>query len=119
MSAEADLRALLVAYAPLVAAVPVGCISIDSVDQGLARPYIAFSKQSAPPSFGLDNTLLGTITTIDIQCIGTSRLNAIAVRELVEAALLASGQGWVGATAAYDPENDLEVEVSTVDWVTG
>lgn len=119
MSAEADLRALIVAHAPLLAAVPATRIQIDAVDQGAARPYIAFSKQAALPTFGLDNTLLGTIATIDIQCIGTNRSNAIAVRELVEAALIAGGQPWVGASAAYDPDNDLEVEVLTLDWITG
>lgn len=119
MSAESDLRAVLVASAGLIATVPAARIQIDAVNQGAARPYIAFSKQSAPPAFGMDNTLLGTITTIDIQCIGTSRSNAIAVRELVEAALIAGGQPWVSASAAYDPDNDLEVEVITLDWITG
>jgi len=117
MSAEADLRAVLVASAGLVSAVPVTRIGIDAVDQGATRPYIALSKQSALPSFALDNTLPGTITTIDIQCVGTNRSNAIAVRELVEAALV--NVGWIGASAAYDPDNDLEVEVLTVDWIVG
>lgn len=119
MSAEADLRAILVAYAPLLAQVPVTRIVIDAAEQGDARPYIAFSKQSATPSFGLDNTPLGSVASIDIQVVGLTRSNAIAVRELVEAALLAGGQPWVAETAAYDPENDLEVEVLSVDWVTG
>jgi hypothetical protein len=47
------------------------------------------------------------------------RSTAIAVRELVKAALLVAGQPWAGTTAAYDDTLDLEVEVVTVDWVTG
>ena len=119
MSAEADLRALLLAHAPLLAAVPATRISIDAVDPDVVRPYIAFSKQAGTPAFGLNNTLLGNTDTFDLQCVGSDRANAIAVRELVMAALVAGGLGWVGASAAYDPDNDLEVEVVTVDWVTG
>jgi hypothetical protein len=88
------------------------------------KPYIAFSLQNNSPAFGLDNTLLGQTDSIDIQCVGGSpdlqgRSTAITVRELVKAALLAAGHPWAGTTAAYDDELDIEVEVVTVDWLTG
>lgn len=116
MSAEAEVRAALVAYAGLTALVPAARISIDSVQQGLPRPYIAFSKQNGQRFYGLDNTPLATIDTIDVQCVGSDRANAIAVREQVEAALIAAGVPPTGVSAGYDPDNDLEVEVVTVDW---
>ena len=43
MSAEAELQALLVANAALVALVPAARISIDAVDQGAAKPYIVLT----------------------------------------------------------------------------
>lgn len=124
MSAEGDLRAVLLAHAPLLAAVPAARICIDAVPPGTARPYIAFSLQNSAPEFASSNAQLGQIDTIDVQCVGGSpdlagRSTAINVRELVKAALLAGGQPWAGTTAAYDDELDLEVEVVTVDWVTG
>lgn len=124
MSAEADLRALLLAHAPLLSAVPATKIAIDKVEAGTAPPYIAFTLQNHAPQHGLDNTLLGQTDTIDVQCVGGSpdlagRTTAITVRELVKAALIAGGYVWAGTTAAYDDEQDLEVEVVTVDWLTG
>ena len=117
MSAEAELRALLVGNAALVALVPAARISIDAAEQGAARPYIVLSKQGSTPTFGLDNTLLAEAVDIDIQCIGKRRPQAIAVRELVQAALLAGGQPWSGASAGYDADNDIEVEVISVNWL--
>ena len=117
MSAEADLRALLVANAALVALVPVARITIDAVDQAAPRPYIVLSKQSSTPTFGLDNSLLAEAVDIDIQCVGTRRAQAIAVREAVQVALLAGGQPWAGTSAGYDAENDIEAEVVSVNWL--
>ena len=124
MSAEADLRAALLAHAPLLSAVPAARIAIDAVAPGEAKPYIAFALQAHNPAFGLNNTLLGATDSIDIQCVGGSpdtegRSTAIAVRELVKDALLAAGHTWAATAAAYDGELDIEVEVVTVDWVTG
>lgn len=118
MSYEADLRAVLVADAALTAAVPAARIAIDQVEQGLARPYIAFSAQQGTPEFGLDNTLLADTLLIDIQCIGSTRANAIAVRELVKTALLAGGVPWSATSAGYDPDNDIEAEIVSVNWLT-
>lgn len=117
MSVEAELRAVLVAHAPLLAVVPAARIAIDAVPQDQARPYIAFSTQTSEPTFGLSNALLGNITSIDIQIVGTTRAQAIAARELVQDALLAAGWPWVRTTAGYDAENDIEAEVVSVNWM--
>ena len=117
MSAEADLRAVLLAHAPLVAVVPAARIAIDAVPQDGTRPYIAFSTQTAEPTFGLSNALLGLVTSIDIQIVGATRAQSITVRELVQDALLAGGWPWVRSTAGYDAENDIEAEVVSVNWM--
>jgi hypothetical protein len=116
MSAESELRAALVANGALLAVVPAARISIDAVGQALAKPYIAFVKQGYAADLGLDNTLLADTSTIDIQCVGTDRPNAIVVRDLVRTALSLAGLPSDRGSAGYDPENDLEVEVVTVDW---
>lgn len=116
MSAESELRAVLLAHAPLTAAVPGARISIDAVMPTATRPYIAFSKQLRVDDNGLDNTLLGATSTIDIQCVGSSRANAIVVAGLVRDALRAGGMPSDRGSAGYDAENDLEVEIVTVDW---
>jgi hypothetical protein len=118
VSAETQLRAALLAHAPLVAVVPAASISIDAVLPTAARPYIAFSKQSTTRDLGLGNALLGTTTTLDVQCIGNSRAQAIQVAELVVAALDAAGQPSEQASAGYDADNDIEAEVVTVNWIT-
>lgn len=116
MSAESEARAALVAHAPLLAVVPATRISIDAVAQGETRPYITLVKQAEQRDLALDNTVLAVTTTLDVQCIGTDRPNAIAVADLVRAALAAAGMPSDRGGGAYDPENDLEVEVVTVDW---
>ena len=116
MSAESELRALLVADVDLLALVPQSRISIDAVSQGLARPYIAFSKQSTEVSYGIGGQAHARRTTIDVQVIGASRANAIQVRERVELVLAAAGVPPENVSAGYDAENDLEAEVLTVDW---
>ena len=116
MSAESELRAVLIAHAPLLAAVPATRISIDAVLPSATRPYIAFSKQQVTEDFGLDNTWLATQSTIDVQCVGASRANALVVAGLVRNALRAGGMPSDRGSAGYDAENDLEVEIVTVDW---
>lgn len=117
MSAEAELRTLLVTNAALLALVPAARISIDAVDQAAVRPYIVLSKQGSTPTFGLDNTLLAEAVDIDVQCVGTRRAQAITVREAVQTALLAGGRPWAGTSAGYDADNDIEAEVVSVNWL--
>lgn len=116
MSAESELRDALVAHAPLLAVVPANRISVDAVLPTATRPFIAFSKQQRVDELALDNTLLAVQSTIDVQCVGSSRSNAIAVAELVRAALRVGGMPSDRGSAGYDADNDLEVEIVTVDW---
>lgn len=125
MSAESALRDALLASAPLLAAVPAERISWDAVDQAAAKPYLALSKESETRDRGLDGTTLAHSASFSILCVGTDRANAIAVADLVRAAL-AAAQAAPNATigpsdndsAGYDPELDLEVEVVGADYFT-
>ncbi len=117
MSTESDLRDALLAFSQLLAIVPATRIRIDAVPADFQRPYIVFSKQNVSEELGLDNSLLGVITTIDVQCVGTNRSNAIEVAARVRAALRAAGCPSDRGSAGFDPENGLEVEVVTVDWI--
>lgn len=123
MSAESDLRAVLVGNAALLAGLGTVAgktaqqrICIDSVPEDFPRPYVIFQKQATTDELGSDNTLLAELATIDIQCVGTNRSNAIAIRDLVRAALRAAGTPSDRGSAGFDPEVGLEVEVVTVDW---
>ena len=118
MTAESELRALLLDNQALIATVPAPRISVDSVAVEQPRPYIVFSVQSGEPTFGLGNDLLAENITIDIQCIGVTRRNAVVVRELVKQALLDGGVPWSGTSSGYDPDADIEAEVITVNWLT-
>lgn len=118
MSAEYDLRALLLDSQNLVAVVPAARISVDTAGVEQPRPYIVFSVQSGEPIFGLDNSLLAENITIDIQCIGVTRTNAIVVRELVKQALRDGGLPWSGTSSGFDPDADIEAEIITVNWLT-
>jgi hypothetical protein len=117
MSAESDLRGVLIGFGSLTSLVPASSIGLDAALQDTPRPYIVIGKQSNLDDLGLDNTVLAQTDTFDIQCVGTDRANAIAVKDQVKAALRASGIPSDRGTAGYDPELGAEVEVVTVDWI--
>jgi hypothetical protein len=121
MSAESEVRAILVASGALLAALPDGAagVSVDVTPDGNAeRPFITFAKQYDRPIFGLDNSLLSRTVGIAIQVVGANRVSAIAVRELVENALIGAGIPWIDGAGGYDPDVDMEAEVLTVEWIT-
>ena len=118
MSAESDIRAALVAYAPLVSVVPASRISIDAVDADAPRPYSAFSKAGRNRELGLDNSVLAESSTVDILCIGLNREQSSQIADLVFDALQVAARPSDRGGAAYDGDNDIELETVTVDWVT-
>ena len=119
MSVESEIRAALVAYAPLLAVVPAARISVDALPESTPMPYIAFSKQGEQRELGLGGAVLGIQTTMDLQCVADTRSQAIAVADLVRAALAAVGQPSASGSGAYDPELQVEVEVVSTTWLTG
>lgn len=119
MSVESEVRAALVAHAPLLAVVPASRISVDALPESTPMPYIAFSKQGEQRELGLGGAVLGVQTTIDVQCVADTRTQALAVADLVRAALAAVGQPSASGSGAYDPELQVEVEVVSTTWLTG
>ncbi|RZI79483.1 MAG: DUF3168 domain-containing protein [Rubrivivax sp.] len=114
-SIEVDLRAALLASPTLVALVS-GRVCIDEVPEDAPRPYIVFAKQSGNVDRGLDGKVHHETARIDIQCVGESRSQGIQLADLVREALEAVDQPPDDFAAGYDPENDIEAEVVSVDW---
>ena len=115
MSAETDLRTLLLATGAVTALVGTR-ISADRIEQGAARPFIVFARSGTDRLVGLDGTLHGVRVTLDIQCWADTRVNAEAVASAIELAIESVHQFVTARTGDYDPELDLEASLLTVDW---
>lgn len=114
-SIEADVRAALLAW-PALAALVGDNVCIDEVPEDAPRPYIVFAKQSGNVERGLDGVVHHETARIDIQCVGQSRAEGIALAGLVREALEDVDQPPDDFAAGYDPDNDIEAEVVSVDW---
>lgn len=115
MSAESDLRALLVATSAVTALVGQR-IAADRIEQGAARPFVVFTRTGSAPLTGIDGTVYKTLVSLDVQCWADTRLNAEAVADAASAAIRSANQGVSGRSAGYDPELDLEAALLTVEW---
>ncbi len=117
MSVEDDMRADLLAHAPLVALVTK--IAPDKVEQGQARPFIVYLVEREP-IYGLE-TLATTRYEFTFQCWGDTRAQAEAVADALEAALALattvdpSGIPTETRSTAFDPDTGLEAVNVTVD----
>lgn len=119
MSVESDIRAALTGYAPLVAVVPAARIALDLVEQDAPRPYIVLSKTRDDEDSGLDGTVFGIDYGFELQIVGATRAQAIAIKPLVRAALRAGDFPPDEGAAGYDGDNDLEVETVVVNHYEG
>lgn len=126
MSAETDLRAELLAHAPLMALVggAPNRIAFDKVPQGIARPFVVMVRQETETITTLDGVKHGGRVTFSIQCWGDTRAQAEETADAVEAALAASTREPMGIpiedrASATEPEIDLEAVTLTVDWWDG
>ena len=118
MSAETELRALLLA-ATAVTALIGNRIASDRIEQGTARPFVMFTRTATTPYVTIDGQVLASQAQLEIQCWADSRAQADAVGEAVTAAIRASTtQTVTGQSAAYDGELDLESTLLTVEWWT-
>jgi|GEM_PF-2564621 len=125
MSAEADLKEDLVAYAPLTAVVGTGNrIAPDKVPAGAARPFVVYVRQETEPITNLLGEKLAARITFELQCWADTRREAEELGDLVEAALAASTREPAGIpisdrSSAYDPDLDLEAVRLVVEWWEG
>lgn len=115
MSIESDFVALLGAYAPLAALVPAARIAQNGVAVGVEPPYIAFNV-TRTPEFGLDNTLLAMAVAFRVECWADTSLEADAVADEVEAALLADARVCTSRQTAADPDVGLHATVLQAEW---
>lgn len=86
MSAAEDLRAALLAHAPLAAAVQQR-VRQDFGDEGDAYPFVVFKQTGNEPFRGLDGSLHARAEDFQVESWGTTRAESAAIHVLVEAAL--------------------------------
>lgn len=88
-TAADDLRAALVAHAPLTAVVQQR-IRQDIGDEDDAYPLVVFKQTGQESIRGLDGSLHARADDFQVESWGATRAESAAVHELVEAALLAA-----------------------------
>lgn len=115
MSAETDLRAVLIAASGVTALVPAVRIAMHAVTQDSDLPLIVYTAQRTR-EHGLDNSLHAEGLTYDAQCWGETPASAEAVADAVEAALSANGDYLVtGRGSGFDEDLLLDVMTLTVE----
>lgn len=118
MSIEADFRALLAAYQPLVALVGPRIVA-NAAPKGAPFPLVTFASNHAP-TLGLDGTLLGNQCTLQVQCWGETAAQADAVADAVAAAVatapLEAGATVLDRSTAFDPDISKDGTTLAVEW---
>ena len=115
MSAETDLRTLLLA-APEVSALVSQRIAADRMEQGSARPFIVFTRSATERSKGLDGVVHGVLVTFELQCWAETRAVAEAVAEAAQSAIEQAFHTVEGRSSGYDADLDLECAPLIVQW---
>jgi hypothetical protein len=115
MTAAEELRAALLAYAPLVALVGQR-IRSDLAKEGDTPPVVIFRRFAIAKEYGLDNTVLATRETFQIECWGETRDKSSDVAELVIDALAAADLPIEESDPdSLDPNTALRAVVLNVD----
>jgi hypothetical protein len=115
MSAETELRALLVADSALVALVGTR-IAADRIEQGAARPFVVFTRASTEYVLALDSSVAATKAIFEVQCWGDTRVSIEAVADAVSRIFTADARALSERSSGYDAELDLEATTFIVDW---
>jgi hypothetical protein len=115
MTAETDLRALLIASSAVTTLVGQR-IAVDRIEQGAARPFIVFTRNGTERTKGLDGTVHGVLVTFGVQCWADTRAAAESVAEAVQTALESAYHNVGDRSSAYDSDLDLEASTFTVGW---
>ena len=103
-TAAADLRAALVAHAPL-ASVVGDRVRFDMGREGDPHPLVVLRQVADQPERGLDGSLHGRLETFEVESWADTRAQAASVHRLVEAALAAAEFDVEAADPdAIDPE---------------
>ena len=115
MSAETDLRALLLAT-PAVTDLVGSRVAADRIEQGAARPFIVFTRTGTQRERTLTGQLIASNVALSVQCWADTRLVAEAVADAVDTALATQYQYAGDRSTGYDPELDLECAILPVEW---
>jgi hypothetical protein len=113
VSAETDFRAVLAAAVAVTTLVGTR-IAANAVQQGVAKPFIAFSS-AHELDLALDNTVLGDKVTFSVECWGETAASAAAVADAAEGALRAAGYVVTARSTGYDADLGLDATVLTVE----
>lgn len=115
MPAAEDLRAALLAYAPLTALVGAR-VRFDMGAEADAYPFLVLRQVGNSPQRGIDGSLHARRETFQIESWGETRSNSASVHVLVEAAL-GVAELWPDEADpdAIDPEIGARACVWTVD----
>lgn len=116
MSAEQDLRALLLADAGVAALVGTR-VTADRIAQESVRPFVVFARTSSFPVVSVDGAHLRTQASLEVQCWADTRLQADALADAVTTAVRGEiSQRVVERSAAYDADLDLAASIVSVQW---
>jgi hypothetical protein len=114
MTVETDFRALLAADASVAALVGTR-IAQNGAPQGADLPLVVFTS-STTHDLGLDNTILATGVTLQVQCWALTAAAADAVADAVQTAVFGAGYVVTDRASGFDPELELDATMLTVDW---
>lgn len=115
MSLDTDLRAALVGNEGITALVGTRIVA-DRMEEGAARPFIIYSRESTQYETTLDGTVLAERATFDVQCWADTRASAEAVANAVRVVLDAGQRPILSRVSGYDADLDLEATLLSVEW---
>lgn len=116
MSAETQLRAVLVADSAVAALVSTRVFA-DRAEQGAAQPFVVFGRVSTQPVQFLDGTVPRSQVSLDVQCWAATRAAADALADAVTTAIRAvPPQSVPGRSGVYDADLDAHGTVLNVNW---
>lgn len=116
MSAETELRALLVADSA-VAALVATRVSADRAEQGAAMPFVVFARAATQPVQYLDGSVPISQVNLDVQCWAKTRAGADALADAVTSAIRGvPPQSVPGRAGVYDSDLDAHGTLLNVNW---
>lgn len=113
MSAETQLNAALIAYAPLAAIVGQR-IYPDALPEKCLYPAISYTREGTEPVLSIHGSAFGSFVTLSISAWAPTRTQADAAADAVEDALQAVGEQVIERTSGYDDTLNLYGAVQQV-----
>jgi hypothetical protein len=115
MSAETVLYPTLIS-APAVTAIVAQRIYPDVVPQDVATPCVAFARLETEYTLTLSNVIEATKALLEVSCMSTSRIQADALADAVQAACVAARFFPTGRRADFDVDSQIWSTVLSIDF---